>query len=582
MLGEGPRRRRRRRSSARCRACRWLGIGPGLQAESRAATIAAEALAERGVPESEHVATLEADAKEWEDSGDCPERLAHAIKRVVAECAGGIGEKLSGRYLGAHTQLTRHGELGAGDARHLLSSARLVAHLLEGERMSCAQTARVLSAPFGETRYTWPQIRILCEALHISEPEVTPAEAEQIFDSDSLEQTSRFADSTDDVEHEQLVKHAGDLGFYGDEELVLSRFTSEDFDPAMRVIAHFMLTVCEYYDHPPSVAYEFKPRGRACRFLQDQHPTYREMGAAILNVAKGAQSLDDNWAWGRMEDRRSDALALSALFMGLEQMPYHARRELATWLRQWIVRTYERAVVERIPLDLVESSDQALSLVEALIANETHTAGVIEQRVVDALTTVLHPHSTWHSRGLGDAVNAANLPRNKMGDCEYLRPGPPPSIVAYEAHAGTPNALYLQSHQRSLNRVIEQRSADLEALAKPNDWKIRVRFVAHMQPRGPFIEDRVVFGYQVCTEAITYEQLLESVHNEAQQSSGAVLVEKVNEHLIEPLNMPAWASPRIVETSSMRRRCVTSTTQVRSGVQGRCCADRPGDAKADL
>ena len=41
-----------------------------------------------------------------------------------------------------------------------------------------------------------------------------------------------------------------------------------------------------------------------------------------------------------------------------------------------------------------------------------------------------------------------------------------------------------------------------------------------------------------------------------------------------------WVSPRIVETSSMRRRYVTHTTQVRPGVQGRRCADRPGDAKA--
>ena len=41
-----------------------------------------------------------------------------------------------------------------------------------------------------------------------------------------------------------------------------------------------------------------------------------------------------------------------------------------------------------------------------------------------------------------------------------------------------------------------------------------------------------------------------------------------------------WVSPRIVETSSMRRRYVTHATQVRPGVQGRRCADRPGDAKA--
>ena len=520
------------------RVLRGLQLPLESDAESRAAIVAAEALRVSGIPESEHVVTLVADTKEWEDSGECPECLARVIERVVAECAGGIGEKLSRRYLDAHMRLTRHGELGAGDARHLLSNARLVAHLLEGERMSCAQTARVLSAPFGETRYTWPQIRILCEALDIPEPEVTPEEAKQVFDSDSLEQTSRFADSTEDVEHEQLVEHASELGLYGDSEVVLARFASTDFDPAMRVIAHFMLTVCEYFDHPPSIAYEFKPRGRACRFLQDQHPTYREMGAAILNVAKGAQSLDDNWAWGRMEDRRGDALALSALFLGLEQMPYHARRELATWLRQWIIRTYERAVVERVPLGRVRSRDQALALLRALAANETHTAGVVEQRVVDALTAALHHDARWHSRGLGDSVNAANLPRNKMGDCEYLCPAHPPRIVAYEAHAGTLSASYLQSHQRSLNRVIERRSADLEALAKPDEWEIRVQFVAHAQPVARVIEDRFVFDYQVCTEVLTYDQLIERVHDETQQLPEAVLVEKVNKHLIEPLNLP--------------------------------------------
>ena len=41
-----------------------------------------------------------------------------------------------------------------------------------------------------------------------------------------------------------------------------------------------------------------------------------------------------------------------------------------------------------------------------------------------------------------------------------------------------------------------------------------------------------------------------------------------------------WVSPQIVETSSKRRRYVIHTTQVRPGVQGRRCADRPGDAKA--
>ena len=45
-------------------------------------------------------------------------------------------------------------------------------------------------------------------------------------------------------------------------------------------------------------------------------------------------------------------------------------------------------------------------------------------------------------------------------------------------------------------------------------------------------------------------------------------------------NTWGWVSPQIVETSSKRRRYVIHTTQVRPGVQGRRCADRPGDAKA--
>ena len=47
------------------------------------------------------------------------------------------------------------------------------------------------------------------------------------------------------------------------------------------------------------------------------------------------------------------------------------------------------------------------------------------------------------------------------------------------------------------------------------------------------------------------------------------------------LPLPPWVSPRIVETSSMRRRYVNTTTEIRPGVQGRRRADRPGDAQTD-
>lgn len=516
------------------------------RAERWAAFVTARALSSRGVPVSEHEAVLEADAKNWEETGECPERLAFVIKCVLSACAGSLGYTLSQQYFDAHTKLTEQGELSARSARQLLGSARLAAHLLADQRMSCAQAARVLSAPFNESTYTWQQVQVLCRALDIPVPAVSAGAVEQLYRDDASQQVSRFADSTDDVERELLAKRTSELGFHGDHEAVLNRFMRTGFDPALRIIAHHMLTVCEFYDHPPSIAYEFSPRGTASRYLQNRHPTYRGKGSAILNLAKSAPSLDDNWAWGRKQNRRSDALALSALFFGLEQMAYSARRELAAWLRQWIVRTYARATAKPRLLEAVESGSAAIDLINRLIARETHTSGTVEQRVVDTLTAVLHPDERWHSRGRGDSVNAANLPRKKMGDCEYLRTNAQLRtnrgvLVAYEAHAGTLNDAYIEGHHRSLMQIIEQRDEDLAALAKPDDWNMRVTFVAHERPGTLGVAPLEQDGYRVHTDAITYSELLGEAR--VQDPDGAKLLSMVNEHLIEPLNLPNVMQP---------------------------------------
>ena len=527
-----------------------LPLHPELEDEAPAAVAAA--LIEAGVPASEHVAALEADIETWEDFGECPSRLAKAIGHIVARCSGGIGATLSEGYAKVHKALTVQGELDVRAARHLLSNARLISHLLTSERASCAQTARLLSAQYRGSTYTWQQIQQLCKPLGIDQPAVSREQCEQIFESDSLEQVIRFADSTEALELEQLTQHAIELGFQGNHKAVLRRFTRPGFTPAMRVIAHYMLTVCEFYDHPPSIPYEFAPRGNACEYLQDQHPTYRR-GAAILNVAKASPSLDDTWAWGRRgADRRGDALALSALFRGLEQMPYTARRELATWLRQWIVRTYERAIPARRLLNSVATESEAATAIKELVEQETHTAGTVEQRVVDALTAVLHPGGPWRPRGRGDSVYAANLFRKKMGDCEYLKDDAA-VIVAYEAHAGLLNDSYVQSHRRSLEKVIQLRNEDLEARADPIAWEIRVRFVVYETRLPPLCEQHNVGEYRVSIDEVTYGDLLE----DALDAPGFTLAESLNQHLIEALNstsVPQSFRDRVAEICTIGQR----------------------------
>ena len=521
------------RSDARlARVLRALQLPLEYEPEGCAEEAAADALANMGVSRSEQATALEEDTKNWEDHGKCPDRLARVIDSILERCAGSVIGVLPGWYVKTHQKLVQHGEISARSARHLLSSARLAAHLIDREQMSCAQAARVLSAPLGENTYTWQQIQTLCAELGIPVPEMTNSIVERLYRADSEEQTSRFADSTHEVEREQLTRHATELGFNADPEDVLDRFMRSDFDPAMRIISHYMLTVSEFYDHPPSITYEFKPRGQASTFLQDKHPTYSASGSAILNVAKGVPSLDDNWAWGRKRGRRSDALTLSALFRGLERMPYPARREFASWLRQWIVRTYERDRVEPVPLDSLESGDEALRFIEALTVSETHTSGVVEQRLVDALTGVSHSDEDWLPRGLSDSVNAANLPRRKMGDCEY-RHRKDAAICAYEATAGRLTIAYVQGHQRSLERVIEQRTGDLEAHANPSYWDISVTFVAH-EPGGSDFQSVNLCGYQVRTDAITYRDLLEQVRR--MNPAEDLLVAKTNALLIAPLN----------------------------------------------
>ena len=390
-----------------------LPVDPGL--EHKAPMLANAQLSKQGVPTSEQPRTVASDVREWATRGRPPRRLKLLVEAILQECAGVEGDALAAGYFDAHKDLTERWELDFNAAKTLLSASRLVIHLITNERMSCAQAARVLSAPMSGFEYNWEQVRSLATRLGVAEPTLSANATQKVYDRDCDEAATRFADSTPEVELELLLDASHVLGFGSDAPSAFSRLLQPNFDAALMTLLHFVLTVCELYDHPPSVVYEFKPRGEALKSLQERNPLYAAKGSAALNVAKAAVALDERWAWGRKGNRRGDALALVAIFQGLEQMHYPARRELASWLRQWIVRMHEHHSGNECWLDGVSTGDGAIQLIEALAAQPTHSSGTIEQRVVDALSVVLHPHEEWISRGRKDSVFASNTSRRKMG-----------------------------------------------------------------------------------------------------------------------------------------------------------------------
>lgn len=512
-----------------------LPVDPSL--ERKAPELANTQLNEQGVPTSEQPHAVASDVREWATRGRPPRRLKLLVEAILQECAGVDGDAIAAGYFDAHKDLTERCELDFNAAKTLLGASRLVIHLITNERMSCAQAARVLSAPMRGFAYNWEQVRSLATRLGVAEPTLSADDTRKVYVRDRDEEVTRFADSTPAVELELLLDASYALGFSTDPRAVFSRLLQPSFDAALMTLLHFVLTVCELYDHPPSVVYEFKPRGEALKSLQARNPFYAARGSAALNVAKAAVALDERWAWGRRGSRRGDALALVAIFQGLEQMHYPARRELASLLRQWIVRMHARHSGNEKWLDGVSTGGDAIQLIEALAAQPTRTSGTIEQRIVDALTFVLHPDEEWVSRGRKDSVFASNTSRRKMGDCEYVRRSHT-SISAYEAHAGTVTDAYIAEHAASLENVINARSEDLEARAPVEAWNILITFVAHQSRASRKFEEKNIGDFVVGFEVVDYAEMLERVQSRLDSLDDGLsqFVGAVNDNLVGPLN----------------------------------------------
>lgn len=456
-----------------------LPISPDHEAESLEALTTALTVVEIDIPDQAEAVRQR--VLEWKESGTPSETLVAWVDTLL-QAGEHIGVSLPGsEYFSLHRNLRSRFALSFESASLLLGHVRLIRALAETEHMSASQIARLVATRDGRLRPSWQATQAILRVLKL-EPTLTPDAVQNLLTLDRFLEEEQFGDSGLGESIDIVARAAEELGLGGDIQRVLHQLLPEGeaiWFPYLQMI-HYQCSILEFFDHPPSWAYEFKPRGRTPKAVFDLYASLPGVSAdnPFLNNAKSVDRIDRFWA-NTKDDHLAPALALAELFEHLDNLGYLARQELAAWLRRWllrIVRLQTSPVVE-IP---EESATAFVSNVLRVVSlTETRTRGIIEQRVIDALITIIHPERDgWRWRGIGDSVNASNFSQKKLGDVDVQRANERIAI-AYEVHAGILTDVYLDAHRASLERIIPYRAQEWSYIAELSEWELKVVFVAH-------------------------------------------------------------------------------------------------------
>jgi hypothetical protein len=470
----------------------------------------------------------------WRDGGTAASELRKAVKAALKAGDPELGDEIAKAYLEAHKKLRAPDRLSFDEASAFLSHLRLIMSLATEEQLSAAQIARVLSALDQRTPFHWKRVQDVLKTLKLA-PELDDDAVTTLLEDDANAEETLFADADVESAASMIGGVAGSLGFPRDMEQILLRLVDPSLSmtgPYLKMLM-YQAIICEFYDHAVTVLYEFEPRGALALTVFNEVLGALEGGeTTFLDNAKAVDRISLDWTRTRKNAaQRVRAVALVQALEGLEQMPFAARRELASWLRRWVLRILRLAEHVTVPIPAAPTLAQAQSLLTRLASGQTQTSGVIEQRVVDAVATLLHPEPAgWRSHGLGDSVNASNIGRRKTGDCEFQHTAER-TIASYESHGGRLSNVYVQSHLRTLRSVIPLRLEEFERVADAREWKVAIFFVAHSLEKDVKPVTETICGVHIEITPITFEALFAQVPpNEA---LAAVIAERVNTLLNE-------------------------------------------------
>jgi hypothetical protein len=370
-------------------------------------------------------------------------------------------------------------------------------------------------------------------------PSVTLDDISNLFETDKVLTPVLFGDADLSECCLTLTRVGHSLGFKENCGNHLASLFHEDevakFAPYAQIL-HYQCSILEYYDHNVKDFYEFLPRGNAALYLLGKYPeAMRTAGNPFLNNAKSVAQITISWAAAKKAREFIGANALFSIIDGLDEMGYAARQELALWLRCYIHRFMVLAEPLDIPLSNIILDDSSTGLITNIGNGNTSTRGIIEQRLVDALASLIHLESDgWVGRGLGDHVNTTNLSKKKLGDCDFQNITDK-VVFAYEAHGGLLTQTYLDEHLRTLRKSAQPRIDEWKTFSNVSDWQVSVLFVAHSN-NVTVPEDFSIDGVQFSIVVMSYHDLIE-------QTAGFKIGYALNEYLLEPLsrnNTPAF------------------------------------------
>lgn len=510
---------------------RFLLLPIQQEKEDECLAIIKNLLNEQGVPESAYAEFIRLNYEEWKADG----HLSSTLKAIISESLKNVhpthGMLFSEKYFSIQSSLVKNPFVSFDLSIILLSHLRLIFSLSVDEKMASAKIVKVLKAIDHRLNVlSWKDIQSVLNLLKV-QPQLRQSDVTALYTEDIKLEEEYFADA-DITDASFLVGEvANRLHFSDDASKLLNTLTDpgKTHYPYLQIL-HYQCLITGFYDHSLTTAYEFSPRGDVANWLFSKWDSLLHTGNPILNNAKAVDVLDENWARSRKPNEYEAACVLVSLLKGLDGMGFAAAQELTSWIRRWLIRFIRLKSVDIIPITSTLSTEQIVSILEYIMKKPTETYGILEQRVVDVISSTLYPKGNgWRSRGLGDSVNSSNIAKKKLGDCDFQH-SENHTIVAFEAHGGVLSKVYFDGHVRTFRRSLKLRIEEMEMIADLNEWKITVIFVAYGFESGlPTIFSAE--GIEISVEFITFEELVARL-----QEKDEPFVTEFNKLFVENLN----------------------------------------------
>ncbi|MCW4629668.1 MULTISPECIES: hypothetical protein [Marinomonas] len=498
-----------------------------------------------GTSSDDHTVWLDGQVNSWDETGNASIQLKELINNLLENGNQDYATKISESYFNAHTELVSNQLVPSKLARSFLSHLLLITRLADEEKMSCAQISKILDAMNPSAGFGRRSVEAILKKMKMA-PSITTANITDLFETDKSLISEFFGDATLDECAITISRVAYNLGFKGElNEYMSSLLTEEELDkftPYVQIL-HYQCSILEYYDHNVKDFYEFSPRGQAAARLFSSYPSAMlKAGNPFLNNAKSVGQINFPWAAAKKNNEFPGASALFSILDGLDEMGYAARQELALWIRCFIHKFMVTAEPLDTPLPNTLDANLYSPLINNIARENTSTRGIIEQRLVDSLAGIMHlGRDGWVGRGIGDSVNASNLSKKKLGDCDFQHIANR-RAVAYEAHGGELTQTYLNEHLRTLPKSAQPRIDEWKTFSNASDWHVNIIFVAHrfnVQPPAEINIDGVTFNITF----ISYNDLIA-------QTTQTPINEVIDRHLLAPLsrnNTPSYVRQTLLD-----------------------------------